>query len=568
MATQLTPTMLVNLPLLVLAASLAGYGTIRYVRGDRRQILLAFIVLVTAAGLWQVANLLRYGITAPTTKLVVINVINAVVIPLYGYSILWFALTYADASQRLIRAVLGILVVTVLVLIVAVTLDPEFLYAADGVVSQGPATLLNVTFEEWVGLDRTPKPTFLVYQLYSYVVSLCSAVVLVRYTIRFRSSTPTGQTVALSVGVLTPPVVNSLVFVGVFPVEWNPTDVAISVLLVGLAVAVFRYRALDIRDVGRQQFVEGMTDPLVFVDDDGRVIFSNPTARQTFDVGSGWTRMKTTEFFGSHAERILASNGGTQDSTIELDDRYFDVNSTTIQTPTGETGGRAIAFREVTELKETNRRLDQFAAMVSHDLRTPLNHATYQINRLERERSDDTTQAVRESLEQMETITDGMLRLARAGEDVDTTDECSVAELAEEVWETLQADGAELDSCAGDTTIEADQVRLYQLFENLFRNALEHTESPRTVRVGTLPESDELVDGHDRVGFFIEDDGSGIPETDRDAIFEHGYTTSDDGTGYGLSVVRQIVDAHGWEIHVTDGTDGGARFEITGVGAD
>ena len=568
MVTQLTPTMLVNLAVLLLAASLAGYGAVRYAGEDRRQVLLAFIMLVTAAGLWQVANLMRYGITAPTTKLVVINAINAVIIPLYGYSILWFALAYADASQRLIRAVLGILVVNVLVIVVAVTLDPEFLYTTEGVVSQGPVTLLNVTFEEWVALGRTPKPTFLVYQLYSYVVVLASAVILARYTIRLHGSIAIGQIAALSIGVGAPAVMNGLVFVGVFPLQWNPTDIAISASLVGLAVAVFRYRVLDVTHIGRQQFVEGMTDLLVFVNDDDTVVFSNPTARRAFDVSSGWNRMSTTEFFGSHAERILASDGETQDSTVELDDQYFDVNSTTIQTPAGEAGGRAIALREVTELKETNRRLDQFAAMVSHDLRTPLNHATYQINCLERERSDERIEAVRESLEQMETITDGMLTLARAGEDVDRTDECSVAELAEEVWESLQTEGAELDSHPGDTTIEADPVRLHQLFENLFRNALEHNESPLTVRVGTLPKSDELVSGPTRVGFFIEDDGSGIPENDRDTIFQHGYTTSDDGTGYGLSVVRQIVDAHDWEIHVTDGTDGGTRFEISGIEAN
>lgn len=568
MATQLTPTMLVNLAVLLLAAPLAGYGAVRYVREDRRQILLAFVMLVTAAGLWQVANLLGDVFTAPTTKLVVTNGLNAVIVPLFTYSILWFALAYSDASQRLIRAVLGLLVVHAVVLVFTFTLDPEFLYAVDGVVSQGPATLLNVTFEEWVVLNRTLKPPFLVYQLYTYAIVLVSAVTLARYTIRLRGRIATGQIAALAVGAGTPSVVNGLVFAGVVPVEWNPTDAAISVLLVGLAVAVFRYRVLDVTHVGRQQFVEGMADPLVFVDDDDTVVFSNPKARRTFDVGSGWNRMHTTEFFGSHAERILGFDGETQDSTLELDGRYFDVNSTTIQTPAGETGGRAIALREVTELKETNRRLDQFAAMVSHDLRTPLNHATYQINRLEREGSDNRTEAVRESLEQMETITDGMLTLARAGEDVDTTDNCSLAELAEEVWEALPTDGAELDSRAGDTTVEADQVRVFQLFENLFRNALEHTEPPLTVRVGTLPESDELGDGPNRVGFFIEDNGSGIPETDRDAIFEHGYTTSDDGTGYGLSVVRQIVDAHGWEIQITDGTDGGARFEVTGVGAD
>jgi signal transduction histidine kinase len=61
------------------------------------------------------------------------------------------------------------------------------------------------------------------------------------------------------------------------------------------------------------------------------------------------------------------------------------------------------------------------------------------------------------------------------------------------------------------------------------------------------------------------DNGIGLPEADRDAVFEAGYSTSEGGTGFGLNIVKQIVDAHDWAIRVTDGTDGGARFEITGV---
>jgi signal transduction histidine kinase len=48
-------------------------------------------------------------------------------------------------------------------------------------------------------------------------------------------------------------------------------------------------------------------------------------------------------------------------------------------------------------------------------------------------------------------------------------------------------------------------------------------------------------------------------------VFEQGYSTADDGTGFGLSIVREIVEAHGWEITVTEGANGGARFEIAGV---
>jgi signal transduction histidine kinase len=45
-------------------------------------------------------------------------------------------------------------------------------------------------------------------------------------------------------------------------------------------------------------------------------------------------------------------------------------------------------------------------------------------------------------------------------------------------------------------------------------------------------------------------------------VFEPGYTTAEAGTGFGLSIVKQVADSHGWSLCVTDGTDGGARFEF------
>jgi hypothetical protein len=66
-------------------------------------------------------------------------------------------------------------------------------------------------------------------------------------------------------------------------------------------------------------------------------------------------------------------------------------------------------------------------------------------------------------------------------------------------------------------------------------------------------------------GFYVEDDGPGIPEDRRDDIFAAAYSTSEEGTGFGLRIVKQIAEAHDWVVHVTTGTDGGARFEYTGV---
>lgn len=63
-------------------------------------------------------------------------------------------------------------------------------------------------------------------------------------------------------------------------------------------------------------------------------------------------------------------------------------------------------------------------------------------------------------------------------------------------------------------------------------------------------------------GFYVADDGPGIPPDEQKKVFEHGYTTASGGTGIGLVIVRRIADAHGWTVNVTDSADGGARFEF------
>ena len=76
------------------------------------------------------------------------------------------------------------------------------------------------------------------------------------------------------------------------------------------------------------------------------------------------------------------------------------------------------------------------------------------------------------------------------------------------------------------------------------------------VNVGTVSSPD---------GFYIADEGEGIAEDEREDLSEPGVTRKNGGTGLGLSIVRDIVRAHGWEIGVTESSEGGARFEITNV---
>ncbi|WP_254278861.1 sensor histidine kinase [Haloarcula marina] len=71
--------------------------------------------------------------------------------------------------------------------------------------------------------------------------------------------------------------------------------------------------------------------------------------------------------------------------------------------------------------------------------------------------------------------------------------------------------------------------------------------------------------GESTDGFSVADDGPGIGPANRDAVFDTGFTTAGDGTGYGLAIVETIAEAHDWDVSVAESHDGGARFEFGGV---
>ena len=208
------------------------------------------------------------------------------------------------------------------------------------------------------------------------------------------------------------------------------------------------------------------------------------------------------------------------------------------------------------ELQQEKQRLEEFTSVVSHDLRNPLKVAS---GRIELARDDCDSPHLEDAdaaLTRMGELLEDLLALARSGDQIDEVVPVAIPELTENCWRNVKTDDATVVA-ATDRTIRADRGRVRQLFENLFRNAVEHGGPEVTVTVGELEN-----------GFYIEDDGDGVPETQRDEVFETGYSTSEDGTGFGLSIVQQVANAHGWSIRVTEGAEGGARFEITGVEFD
>lgn len=211
------------------------------------------------------------------------------------------------------------------------------------------------------------------------------------------------------------------------------------------------------------------------------------------------------------------------------------------------------------ELQRERDRLDEFVGVVSHDLRNPLNVAQGRLELAREKCNNEHLDQIDTAIERMNSIIDNMLWLAREGRNIGSTKSVNLRHAVESAWDLVadSADKTELryaTNCDSPPPIRADPDRLCQLLENLLRNAVEHGGENLTVSVGMLDS-----------GFYIEDDGPGIPDKERENVFNLGYSTNTDGTGFGLSIVKQIAQAHDWDVRVADGSKGGARIEVTEV---
>ncbi|WP_159900041.1 PAS domain S-box protein [Salinirussus salinus] len=222
------------------------------------------------------------------------------------------------------------------------------------------------------------------------------------------------------------------------------------------------------------------------------------------------------------------------------------------------------------ELTRQNERLEEFAGVVSHDLRNPLNVAQGRVELAREETGNDHLEDAAEALDRSQTLIDDLLALAREGASTGEREPVALPDLLEACWATVETGDGTL-RVETDLTVSADESRLRQLFENLVRNAVEHgsTSPGSQARQDTVEHGGEAVTvtvGDLEGGFYVEDDGSGIPPEERDSVFDPGHSTSEEGTGFGLAIVREIANAHGWSVRVTEGAAGGARFEFTGLG--
>ncbi len=363
-----------------------------------------------------------------------------------------------------------------------------------------------------------------------------------------------------------------------------------------------------------RRLVEDSTALTAIVDHGGTVTYVNPAARRILgyepdtmvgDDLASYVHSEGRDRIGRAVEQLRDVDRSADDEASGTDERVLEARfrtaddswrwlEATLRSRVDDDviGGVVVSARDVTarvererQLRRQNDRLDEFASVVSHDLRNPLNVAKGRVDLLAAQYDSEHVPPVQRALGRMERIIEDTLTLAKQGQTVAETEPIRISELVSDCWATVDADAATVE-VVDEFTFRGDRGRLRHVFENLFRNALEHGTTDNddddesraddgdtapggsvTITVGLVEPFPTTTRGTGTVskGIYVEDDGPGIPEEKRDTVFEPGHTSTDDGTGFGLTIVRRIAEAHGWEVDVGRGTRGGARFEFTDV---
>ena len=475
---------------------------------------------------------------------------------------------------------------------------------------------------EFVGVAYSAAPGFWVHIAISYAILLAACGVLAHFLVR-SEDLYRDQAVALLVAAFSPWIANVVYVAGAMdavpalvPADTTPLGFAVSGMALTWAVAYAKLT--DVAPIATSTVLEGMHDGMIVLDRNDRILEVNPRARTMLGVETG------EPIVGRDIRSVLGPYAHVYDAFEDVEETVGE--EVTVQTPSGErtyrvtisvlTGrgerplGRVILLHDVTalsrreaELRETNERLEQFASVVSHDLRNPLTIAS---GYLELARDDPTPEhfaEVERAHDRMIQMIDDVLALARGADDDLDPEPVELETVARQAWDGVATGEATL-TVDTDLTVRADEGQLRRLLENCVRNAIEHAGAAPTVTVRTLADGDGRLENsqeaptgtetsyrfeeeaalearmddrrvnptgrmagpdlEETVGFAIDDDGPGIPPEERTTVLDAG-VSGGGGTGLGLAIVSDIADAHGWALGIEESPSGGARIALRGV---
>jgi len=234
----------------------------------------------------------------------------------------------------------------------------------------------------------------------------------------------------------------------------------------------------------------------------------------------------------------------------------------------------------VASLQNSNKELDDFAYIASHDLKEPLrgmhNYSKFLLEDYG-DKLDDEGRSKLETLtrlaQRMESLINGLLYYSRVGRTELASDPCNLNDVLKDVVDslkvTLEESGTDVRVAKPLPTMRCDRIRTREVFQNLITNAMKYNDKPeRWIEVGCTEDEHTHPPGEQHPNapvLYVRDNGIGIPNKHHDAIFSifkrlHGRDKFGGGTGAGLTIVKKIIERHGGRIWIESIPGEGTTF--------
>jgi signal transduction histidine kinase len=426
--------------------------------------------------------------------------------------------------------------------------------------------LSDGTYVDGVVLSVEYNLGFWVHVALSYVAVLTAEAILVDETLR-STGIRRYQLMLLAIAAVPALVANCVFLLGWLQTPYDITPFGYVLTEGVLAVVLFRGRFLDLTPVARRTAVSGMTDAMVTLDTDSRVVDANKSARVLFNIGDDYAGMAAAEFFEPISQDILEQLTTVTDTETEISfqvdgvTRHFSLSVSNV----GEEAdrGRVILLHDTTAQKRHEQDLEMirqvFSRVFRHNIR---NELTVARGRMSIVRNQAEQELVRDSAATAIDATERVLghtQKAREIEQViDQDPKQTTQSLAELIEKAITAQSSEPDiTIQNDVAdINVQVVHGFQTaVDNAIENAIEHNTPPLTIKIVTDIDTDT-------VELTITDNGSGMPESEVTAINTEEETALAHGSGVGLWLIHWYVNKSGGEFAI-DPLDNGTRVSMT-----
>ncbi len=575
-------------PLLIAAAISVALTLYAWRRRSSAPAATTFALLMLIVAEWSLGYALEVGGTDLAAKIFwsKVEYVGIVTCPLAWLA---FALQFTNQRKWLTRRTLTLAAIVPLITLLLVWTNEAhgLIWRRTSVVTNGPFPALEVSHGPW----------FWVHLVYSYLALLGGTIVILRVVISF-PHLYRRQAGLLLIGLLAPWLGNSLYLLGLAPVP-NLDLTPFAFTLSGMAFGwnLFFFRLFDIVPIARRAVVEGMSDGVIVLDGQNRIIDLNPAAHQIIGHDKSKTIGKTiTQELSSWSEFMVKYRHVTEGQAEIVSGtgqarRYFDMRISPLYDRRQRLTGRLIVLRDITERKQAEEALalardealaasrlkTELLAKVSHELRTPLGAILGFTEMLElgvygplTDKQREVTAEVIDSTRYLTSLVNELLDQAHldAGKLKLNLSPFAPTDLVEETLSKMkvlaETKGLRLAThIAADipTSVIGDPARTRQILIRLVNNAIKFTETGAVQVRLYQPDPTHWA-------LRVSDTGAGIPVEAQAYIFEPfaqvdgSMTREHGGAGLGLSIVKQLTALMGGQITLESKAGEGSTFTV------